>query len=189
MAHVREEGQLLFGAIELPETRTRFRGRHALIVARGADHARDLRALAPYIERTRPVLVGVDGGADAIVAEGLIADVIVGDMDSAAESTLRAGGELIVHGYPGGEAPGAPRLRALRLDHSIVPASGTSQDLAMLLAYEMGASLIVSVGAPFNLVEFLDKQRPGMSSTFLTRLRLGETLVDARGISRLYPGA
>jgi uncharacterized membrane-anchored protein len=137
MAHVREEGQLLFGAIELPETRTRFRGRHALIVARGADHARDLRALAPYIERTRSVLVGVDGGADAIVAEGLIADVIVGDMDSAAESTLRAGGELIVHGYPGGEAPGAPRLRALRLDHSIVPASGTSQDLAMLLAYEM----------------------------------------------------
>lgn len=112
-------------------------------------------------------------------------DVIVGDMDSAAEATLRCGGELIAHAYPGGEAPGAARLRELGLDHTVVPAAGTSQDLAMLLAYEKGAALIVSVGSPFNLVEFLDKQRPGMSSTFLTRLRLGETLVDARGISRL----
>jgi uncharacterized membrane-anchored protein len=187
MAHLREEGGLLSGAIDLPETRTRFRDRHVLIVVRGTDHARDLRALRAYIEDVNPVLVGVDGGADAIVDQGLRPDVVLGDMDSAGEAALRSGAELIVHAYPDGEAPGAERLRRLALPHTVVPSAGTSQDVAMLLAYEKGASLIVSVGAHFNLVEFLERRRGGMSSTFLTRLRIGETLVDAKGVSHLYP--
>jgi uncharacterized membrane-anchored protein len=137
----------------------------------------------------KPILVGVDGGADAIVQEGLKPDVILGDMDSAREATLRCGAELIVHAYPDGSAPGVERLQQLDLEHLVVPAAGTSEDVAMLLASEKGASLIVTVGAHFNLTEFLDKQRGGMSSTFLTRLRIGETLVDAKGVSRLYsPG-
>jgi uncharacterized membrane-anchored protein len=185
MAHLREEGGLLFGTIDLPETRTRFRDRHVLIVVRGTDHVRDLRALHTYIEEANPVLVGVDGGADAIVSEGLVPDVILGDMDSAGEPTLRCGAELVVHAYPDGDAPGAERLLRLGLPHTVVPSAGTSQDVAMLLAYEKGAALIVSVGAHFNLVEFLDKRRAGMSSTFLTRLRIGEILVDAKGVSRL----
>jgi len=189
MAHIREEGELLSGTIDFPDTRTTFRDRHVLIVVRGADHAKDLRTLRAYIRDVRPVLVGVDGGADAIVKEGLRPDVVLGDMDSAREGTLRTGAELIVHAYPDGSAPGADRLRELGLDFTVVPAAGTSQDVAMLLASEKGASLIVSVGSHFNLVEFLDKQRSGMSSTFLTRLRIGETLVDAKGVSRLYnPG-
>ncbi|HEY6637250.1 MAG TPA: putative cytokinetic ring protein SteA [Solirubrobacterales bacterium] len=187
MAHLREEGGLLSGAIDLPETRTRFRDRHVLIVVRGTDHVRDLRALRAYIEDVNPILVGVDGGADAIVREGLRPDVVLGDMDSAGEATLRSGAELIVHAYPDGDAPGAERLRRLALPHTVVPSAGTSQDVAMLLAYEKGASLIVSVGAHFNLVEFLERRRGGMSSTFLTRLRIGETLVDAKGVSNLYP--
>jgi uncharacterized membrane-anchored protein len=187
MAHLREEGGLLSGAIDLPETRTRFRDRHVLIVVRGTDHVRDLRALRAYIEDVNPILVGVDGGADAIVSEGLRPDVVLGDMDSAGEAVLRSGAELIVHAYPDGEAPGAERLRRLALPHTVVPSAGTSQDVAMLLAYEKGASLIVSVGAHFNLVEFLERRRAGMSSTFLTRLRIGETLVDAKGVSHLYP--
>jgi uncharacterized membrane-anchored protein len=185
MAHLREEGGLLFGTVDLPETRTRFRDRHVLIVVRGTDHVRDLRALCSYIEEANPVLVGVDGGADAIVSEGLVPDLILGDMDSAGESTLRCGAELVVHAYPDGEAPGAERLRRLALPHTVVPSAGTSQDVAMLLAYEKGAALIVSVGTHFNLIEFLDKRRGGMSSTFLTRLRIGEILVDAKGVSRL----
>ncbi len=187
MAHLREEGGLLFGTIDLPETRTRFRDRHVLIVVRGTDHVRDLRALRSYIEDVNPVLVGVDGGADAIVGEGLVPDVILGDMDSAGEAALRLGAELIVHAYPNGDAPGSERLRRLGLAHTVVPSAGTSQDVAMLLAFEKGAELIVSVGAHFNLVEFLERRRGGMSSTFLTRLRLGETLVDAKGVSHLYP--
>jgi uncharacterized membrane-anchored protein len=187
MDHLREEGSLLFGTIDLPETRTRFRDRHVLIVVRGVDHVRDLHALRAYIEDLDPVLVGVDGGADAIVREGLVPDVVLGDMDSASEATLRSGAELIVHAYPDGGAPGASRLRRMGLSHTVIPSAGTSQDLAMLLAFEKGAALIVSVGAHFNLVEFLDKGRGGMSSTFLTRLRIGEKLVDARGVSHLYP--
>jgi uncharacterized membrane-anchored protein len=187
MSHLREEGGLLFGTIDLPETRTRFRDRHVLIVVRGTDHVRDLRALRAYIQDVNPILVGVDGGADAIVGEGLAPDVILGDMDSAGEATLRSGAELIVHAYPDGDAPGSERLRRLGLAHTVVPSAGTSQDVAMLLAFEKGAALIVSVGAHFNLVEFLERRRGGMSSTFLTRLRIGETLVDAKGVSHLYP--
>jgi uncharacterized membrane-anchored protein len=187
LAHLREEGGLLSGAIDLPETRTRFRDRHVLIVVRGTDHIRDLRALRAYIEDVNPVLVGVDGGADAIIREGLRPDVVLGDMDSAGEAALRSGAELIVHAYSDGRAPGAERLRRLALPHTTLPSAGTSQDVAMLLAFEKGASLIVSVGAHFNLVEFLERRRGGMSSTFLTRLRIGETLVDAKGVSHLYP--
>jgi uncharacterized membrane-anchored protein len=166
-----------------------FRDCHALIVVRGTDHLKDLRALRAYIHDVKPVLVAVDGGGDAILKEGWKPDLILGDMDSAREETLRCGAELIVHGYADGSAPGAERLREMGLEHTVVPAAGTSQDVAMLLASEKGASLIVSVGAHFNLTEFLDKNRSGMSSTFLTRLRVGETLVDAKGVSRLYnPG-
>jgi len=124
-----------------------------------------------------------------ILEEGLRPDVVLGDMDSASDAALHSGAELIVHAYSDGRAPGRERLERLGLDHLVAPAVGTSQDVAMLLAYENGAALIVSVGAHFNLVEFLDKNRAGMSSTFLTRLRIGETLVDAKGVSRLYnPG-
>ncbi len=189
MAHIREEGELLSGTVDFPETRTNFRDRHVLIVVRGTDHVRDLRALRAYINDVKPVLIGVDGGVHAILAEGLTPDIVLGDMDSAGSEALRCGAELIVHGYPDGSAPGSERLQKLGLEHTIVPAAGTSQDVAMLLAFEKGAGLIVSVGAHFNLVEFLDKQRQGMSSTFLTRLRIGEILVDAKGVSRLYnPG-
>ncbi len=189
MSHIREEGELLSGTIDFPDTRTVFRDKHCLIVVRGTDHAKDLRALRAYIRDVRPVMIGVDGGADAILKEGHDLDLVLGDMDSAREETLKSGAELIVHAYGDGSAPGSDRLNELGLDFLTVPAAGTSQDVAMLLASEKGASLIVSVGAHFNLVEFLDKQRSGMSSTFLTRLRIGEILVDAKGVSRLYnPG-
>jgi uncharacterized membrane-anchored protein len=189
VAHLRQEGDLLAGRIEFPPTRTAFRDRHVLIVVRGTTHRRDLQALRAYIRDVRPLLVGVDGGADAILEAGRKPDIVLGDMDSASDEALRSGAELIVHAYPDGGAPGRERLLDLGLEHTVVPAAGTSQDVAMLMAFEKGASLIVSVGAHFNLIEFLDKNRDGMSSTFLTRLRIGETLVDAKGVSRLYnPG-
>jgi uncharacterized membrane-anchored protein len=189
MTHLREEGGLLTGDLELPRTRTKFRDRHVLIVVRGSTYRKDLRALDAYIRGVRPILVGVDGGADALLEAGLKPDVILGDMDSASDEALRSGAELIVHAYPDGTAPGADRVERLDLDHKAVQAVGTSQDVAMLMAHEKGADLIVAVGAHFNLVEFLDRSRAGMSSTFLTRLRVGELLVDAKGVSRLYnPG-
>jgi uncharacterized membrane-anchored protein len=189
LEHVQEERELLSGEIPLPDTRTRFSGRHVLIVVRGPDYREDLNALRAYARDVRPLIIGVDGGADAVLERGMKPDVILGDMDSATDKALRCGAELIVHAYPDGRAPGRERLEEAGLDHLVIPAAGTSQDVAMLLAHEKGASLIVSVGAHFNVTEFLDKNRAGMSSTFLTRLRVGETLVDAKGVSRLYrPG-
>jgi uncharacterized membrane-anchored protein len=184
--HMLEERELLSGKLELPQFETDFRDRPALVVVRGVGHQRDLRVLRPYIRDVRPVVVAVDGGADAVRGEGLVPDMIVGDMDSVSDETLRAAGELVVHAYSDGRAPGRRRLEALGLPYKVVPAPGTSQDVAMLVAAEKGANLIVSVGSQLNLIEFLDKSRRGMSSTFLTRLRLGELIVDAKGVSRLY---
>ena len=190
ISHIRQETDLLTGAIEFPPTRTSFRDRHVLIVIRGDRHLHDLKALNAYIRDVRPIVVAVDGGADGALAAGLKPDLILGDMDSASDQALRCGAELIVHAYPDGRAPGRDRLLEMGLEHTLVPSAGTSEDVAMLMAHEKWADLIVSVGAHFNLIEFLERNRGGMSSTFLTRLRIGEKLVDAKGVSRLYnPGS
>ncbi|MFI5025724.1 MAG: putative cytokinetic ring protein SteA [Solirubrobacterales bacterium] len=186
VAHVRGETDLLTGSVEFPPTRASFRDQHVLIVVRGEHHRHDLKALHAYVRDVRPLVVAVDGGADGVLEAGMKPDVIVGDMDSASDGSLRCGAELIVHAYPDGRAPGRQRLLDMGLHHTVLPAAGTSEDVAMLMAYEKGAALIVSVGAHFNLIEFLDRKRGGMSSTFLTRLRIGEKLVDAKGVSRLY---
>jgi uncharacterized membrane-anchored protein len=185
MRYLREEGRLLSEGIGFPPLETRFRDRHALVVVRGPGHKRDLRIVRPYVRDFRPVLVAVDGGADALLEAGYKPDVIVGDMDSVSDRALQSGAELVAHAYEDGHAPGAERLRALGLNHHVVPAPATSEDVALLLAYEKGAELIIAVGTHFNLIEFLERNRSGMSSTFLTRLKVGEILVDAKGVSRL----
>ena len=186
MRYLREEGKLLSEGIQLPMLRTRFRDRHALVVARGPGYKNDLAIVRPYIRDFKPVLVAVDGGADALLEAGYRPDVIVGDMDSVSDEALRCGAELVVHAYGDGAAPGRGRLDRLGLASVLVPTPGISEDLAMLIAYEKGADLIVAVGTHFNLIEFLERNRAGMSSTFLTRLKVGEVLVDARGVSRLF---
>ncbi len=186
MDHIRQESELLSGKLDLPELDTVFRDRDVLVVVRGVDHQRDLKALRTYIRDEKPILIGVDGGGDALMDEGHVPDMIVGDMDSAADGVLTSGAELIVHGYTDGRAPGRDRLDKLGVPYKVVLGTGTSEDIAMLMAAEEGARLIVTVGAHFNLVEFLDKNRKGMASTFLTRVRIGEILIDAKGVSRLY---
>ena len=185
LLHLREEAGTLVEGLNVPQLRTRFRDRHALVVARGPGYKSDLRMVRPYIRDFRPVLVAVDGGADALREAGLAADMIVGDFDSVSDAALQGGAELVVHAYPDGRAPGAARLRSLGLRFETVSAAGISEDLALQIAHEMGASLLVAVGTHFNLVEFLERNREGMASTFVTRLKVGESLVDAKGVSRL----
>ncbi|MDQ3165953.1 MAG: putative cytokinetic ring protein SteA [Actinomycetota bacterium] len=186
MEYLRRERALLLDGVGVPEISTKLEKRHALIVVRGYDYRADLNALRHYIREYRPILVGVDGGADALREAGHTPDMIIGDMDSVSDSTLCCGAELVVHAYRDGRAPGLERVERLGQNAVVFPATGTSEDVAMLLADSKGASLIVAVGTHATLVEFLDKGRSGMASTFLTRLRIGPKLVDAKGVSRLY---
>lgn len=186
MEYMKQERTLLLDGIGVPDVKTSFERRHCLIVVRGYDYKEDLKMLKPYIREYRPVLVGVDGGADALLELGLTPDMIVGDMDSVSDHVLKCGAEVVVHAYIDGRAPGLKRVQDLGVEAVTFPAAATSEDIAMLLADEKGAELIVAVGTHATLVEFLDKGRGGMASTFLTRLRVGSKLVDAKGVSRLY---
>jgi uncharacterized membrane-anchored protein len=186
MEYMKRERALLLDGVGVPDVATVIEGRHVLVVVRGYDYKEDLHALRAYIRDYRPVLIGVDGGADALREAGYQPDMIVGDMDSVSDDSLTCGAEVIVHAYADGRAPGLQRVQDLGVEAITFPASATSEDIAMLLADEKGATLIVAVGTHATLVEFLDKGRGGMASTFLTRLRLGGKLVDAKGVSRLY---
>jgi uncharacterized membrane-anchored protein len=188
LEYIQREARIAFEPVKLPPLTTRFRGRHALVVVRGHDYRSDLAALRPYIREYRPVLIGVDGGADALLEMGFKPEIIIGDFDSVSERALATDAELVHHVHLDGRAPGREALLALGKPYHEFVVDGTSEDVAMLLAYEAGAQLIVAVGTHATMVEFLDKGRRGMSSTFLTRLRLGPLLVDAKGVNRLYEG-
>ncbi len=186
LGYVTEEGGLLVDGLPVPPLRTRIEGRHVLVVVRGQHHREDLATLRSYIRESKPLMVAVDGGADTLLDAGYRPSLIVGDMDSVSDRGLLCGAELVVHAYPDGTAPGLARVEALGLTAVVCPAPGTSEDVALLLADQKGASLIVAVGTHYTLDEFLDRGRAGFSSTFLTRLRVGGKLVDAKGVSRLY---
>ncbi len=186
LEYVQRDLDMLLDSVGVLELRTRLEGRHVLVVARGYHYREDLTALRSYIREFKPVKIGVDGGADALLEAGYRPDIIVGDMDSVSDTVLGCGAEVVVHAYPDGRAPGLARVSKLGLECGLCPAAGTSEDIALLIADARGASVIVAVGTRFSLEEFLDKGRPGMGSTFLTRLRVGGKLVDAKGVSRLY---
>ena len=197
--YMQRERDLLFGGSGFPAIEHDLAHRPVLVVVRGYNYKEDLAVLRPYIQDVRPVLLGVDGGADALIDAGYTPDLILGDMDSVSDEALSFAGaaprrwfrrrpqtELILHAYQDGQAPGRERLEALGVPFHVVEAAGTSEDAAFLLAHEKGAETIVAVGSHGNLREFLDKGREGMSSTFLVRLRVGEILMDAKGVSRVY---
>ncbi len=186
LEYAKKEKEVLLGTIEMPAIDTPMLNRHVLIVVRGSSYKEDLKTISSYILEEQPVLVGVDGGADALLEFGLKPDIIVGDMDSVSDKALVCGAEIIVHAYPNGTAPGMERVQLMNVKAKTFPMPGTSEDVAMIMAWEEGASLIVAVGTHSNMVDFLEKGRKGMASTFLIRLKVGSILVDARGVSQLY---
>jgi uncharacterized membrane-anchored protein len=186
IAFLQDERDLVLRGEGLPALRTVLDGRDAVVVVRGGGFRHDLRAIRGYISDVQPVLIAVDGAADAMIEDGLRPDIIIGDMDSVSIQALRSGAEVVVHAYPDGHAPGWDHVQEAGVDAHVLRSGGTSEDIALLLAFEKGADLIVAVGAHDNLVEFLDKRRSGMASTFVVRLKVGPKLVDAKGVNRLY---
>jgi uncharacterized membrane-anchored protein len=184
--YMKRERALLLDGVGVPEVRTRLTGRHALVVVRGYDYKADLVALRHYIKEFRPVLIGVDGGAEALHDAGYRPDLIVGDLESVSDEVLRSGAEVVVRARPDGRAPGLERVQDIGVDAVAFPASGTSEDVALLLADTHGAELVVAVGSHATLLEFLDRDRTGSASTFLTRLRVGGKLVDAKAAAQLH---
>lgn len=181
-----KESPLILGDLTTPQIETSFLGKHALIVARGKNYLEDIKAIKTYIRDLKPVLVGVDGGADALVEFGCKPNLIIGDMDSVSDAALFCGSEIIVHAYPNGFAPGLKRIKDLGLSAKTFAVPGTSEDAAMLLAYHKDAELITAVGTHTNIQDFMEKGRSGMGSTMLTRIKMGDILVDAKGVSKLY---
>lgn len=183
-----KEKDLILDTLKIPEVKTKFEGRPVVVVVRGQNYREDLTIVKSYIDDVNPVLIGVDGGADALLEFGFLPDIIIGDMDSVSDTALKSGAEIIVHAYPDGRAPGLAQVERLHQPAKLFPAPGTSEDIALLLAYEKGADLIVAVGTHSSMVDFLEKGRAGMGSTFLVRLKVGSILVDARGVSKIYQG-
>ncbi|HVL32145.1 MAG TPA: putative cytokinetic ring protein SteA, partial [Actinomycetota bacterium] len=186
MEYIQTERDLVLRGGGMPDLRTEIKGRHCVVIVRGNEHKQDLQTIRSYINEMKPALIAVDGAADALLDEGLKPSIIIGDMDSVSTHALTCGAEIVVHAYPDGRAPGLERVSALGLEPHVFSSAGTSEDIALLLAYEKGADLIVAVGAHDNMVEFLDKGRAGMASTFIVRLKVGPKLVDAKGVNRLY---
>ena len=188
LQYLSEEKNIITDEQWIPPVKTAMTDRHVLVVVRGYHYKEDLKMLRGYIREMKPVLIGVDGAADALLDAGLKPDIIVGDMDSVSPEALNSGAELVVHAYADGRAPGLEPLEKLGIaDKAFVwPIAATSEDLALILAWEKGADLIVAIGTHNNLIEYLDKGRKGMASTFLVRLKIGPKLVDAKGVSRLY---
>ncbi|QFU91443.1 putative cytokinetic ring protein SteA [Amycolatopsis sp. YIM 10] len=186
---LRRERTLILDGVGVPELRLSLRDRHVLVVAAGNGHAEDLKKLKKYIGEHRPVLVGVDGGADTLIAQGHTPDVIVGDPLGIEAETLKCGAEVVVPAQPDGHAPGVARIQDLGIGAVTFPASGNAEDLALLLADAHEASLVVTVGFQATLREFLDHGRSGSNpSTFLTRLKLGTKLVDGKAVATLHRG-
>jgi len=184
--HAGLERSLILGELQIPQLNISLQGKQVLIVIRGASYYDDLAAVKSYIREMKPVLIGVDGGADALFECGYRPKLIFGDMDSVSDSVLSCGAELVVHAYTDGTSPGLERVKKMGLAAKVFAVPGTSEDAAMLLAYHGGADLIVAVGTHSNIIDFLEKGRSGMASTLLTRIKVGSILVDAKGVSKLY---
>lgn len=184
--HMQRERELLLDGSGVPEVRTQFKGRHVVLVANGFEHKTDLKALKHYIREFHPVLVGINGGADALLAAGYKPDVVVGDLDDIGEKALRAAGEVVAHADFQGRVPGLARVQDLGIETVLFATSGTSEDAAMLLADKGDARLIVTVGMRASLEELLDARRGSIASTVLTRLKLGGRLVDAKAAALLF---
>ncbi len=184
---IRTESSLLIDGIGVPDVELDMKKRHVVVVADGPDHAEDLKRIKPFIKEYAPVLIGVGRGADTLTRAGYQPDLIVGDPEEITATTLKCGAEVILPADTDGHAKGLERIQDLGIGATTFPSSGAPADLALLLADHHGASLIVTVGAAASLDDFFDRgRRDSNPATFLTRLKMGTKLMDAKAVAALY---
>jgi uncharacterized membrane-anchored protein len=184
---IRSESPLLIDGIGIPDVDVDLYKRHVVVVAEGPGAEVDLKALKPFIKEYQPVLIGVGSGADTLRKGGYRPQLIVGDPDKMSAEVLKCGAQVVLPADADGHAPGLERIQDLGVGAMTFPAAGTAADLALLLADHHGASLIVTVGHAANIEEFFDRSRAQHTpSTFLTRLKVGEKVVDAKAVATLY---
>lgn len=161
------------------------RNKEVLIVIRGANYEQDLKAIWPSLRKKKPIIIAVDGAADTLIKWGIEPNIIVGDMDSVSESSLRSGARLIAHSYKNGTSPGMVRLKKLQLKAENLSFVGTSEDVAIIFSYWASAKKIYLIGSRSSMCEFLEKGRKGMGASVLVRMQAGHLLVDLKGIHEL----
>jgi len=187
MEFLRRERTMILEGIGVPQLTTIMKDRQVLVVAPGHEHVADLKLLKRYLGEHRPILIGVESGADSLREAGYKPDIIVGDPNGITTETLRSGAEVVVPAHPDGHAPGLGRIQDLGIGAVTFPASGNAEDLALIIADTHDATLVVTVGFQATLREFLDRGRSGSNpSTFLTRLKLGSKLVDGKAVAALH---
>jgi uncharacterized membrane-anchored protein len=184
---IRSESPLLIDGMGIPDIDVDVSRRHVVVVAEGPAAAEDLKALKPFIKEYQPVLVGVGIGADILRKAGYRPALIVGDPDVMSVEVLRSGAQVVLPADADGHAKGLERIQDLGVGAMTFPAAGSAADLALLLCDHHGASLIVTAGHTANIEEFFDRTRQHSNpSMFLTRLKVGEKLVDAKAVATLY---
>ncbi len=184
---IRSESPLLIDGVGIPDVHCKLEGRHVVVVAEGVGRGADLKALKPFIKEYQPIMIGVGAGADTLMKAGYRPAIVVGDPDEIDTDTLKSGAELVLPADPDGHAPGLERIQDLGVGATTFPAAGSAADLALLLADFHGADLIVTAGLGGSLNDFFDRElRDQIPSTFLTRLKVGPKLVDAKAVSTLY---
>jgi uncharacterized membrane-anchored protein len=190
---LRREQDLLLHGRGLPRPATRIAGRPVVVVVRGHEFAAELEAIRPYLREQEPVLIGVERGADALVEAGYRPDIVVlsggeDDAERPSAKTLRGARDVVVRVDRGGDRSATDALERLGVRPLRLESAATPEDAALILADAGNASVIVGVGMHATLDEFLDRQRSGLASTYLTRLKVGPRLVDATALPQLYSG-
>ncbi|OXR40704.1 hypothetical protein B7C42_07262 [Nocardia cerradoensis] len=185
--YIRTESAMLIDGLGVPALDLSMRGRHVVVVADGVDGRDDLKAIKPFVKEYAPILVGVGRGADILTKAGYRPDLIVGDPEEITASALKCGAELILPADTDGHAKGLERIQDLGIGATTFPSSGSAADLALLLADHHGAALIITCGAPASLDDFFDRsRRESAPAMFLTRLKAGPKLMDAKAVATLY---
>lgn len=185
--YIRTESAMLIDGLGVPALDLSMRGRHVVVVADGVDSRDDLKAIKPFVKEYAPILVGVGRGADILTKAGYRPDLIVGDPEEITASSLKCGAELILPADTDGHAKGLERIQDLGIGATTFPSSGSAADLALLLADHHGAALIITCGAPASLDDFFDRsRRESAPAMFLTRLKAGPKLMDAKAVATLY---